>query len=159
MVSSSFCFLQLIVLSRSPRPPPPRKYHTYCRSERDIANKHTARRRAVSSAPAPLGVINSVFAPNHRGPISAPLFQLHSSLRERSGRRQPLTPPAERSPVLSLGHTEYQQVLGEVPGGRCRYSLCVCVLVCLLSSLILTSISVLFANFCSQITPVLPIRT
>ena len=36
-------------------------------------------------------------------------FQLHSSLRERRGRRQP---PAERSPVLSLEQTEYHQAAG-----------------------------------------------
>ena len=47
-VYSSFCFVQLIVLSRSPCTPP-RKYRTYCRSERDI-NKLTAQRRAISSA-------------------------------------------------------------------------------------------------------------
>ena len=56
-VYSSFCFLQMIVLSRSPcMCPPPRKYRTYyysnCRSERDI-NKHTAQRRAISSVQAP----------------------------------------------------------------------------------------------------------
>ena len=56
VVYSSFCFLQLIVLSRSPCPPPRRKYRTYRRSERDI-NKHTAQRRAISSAQVPLGII------------------------------------------------------------------------------------------------------
>ena len=79
-VYSSFCFLQMIVRSRSPCAPPPRKYRTYCRSERDI-NKHTAQRRAISSAQAPLGIIiNSPFAPNNHGPLlPAPLsymFQL-----------------------------------------------------------------------------------
>ena len=56
-VYSSFCFLQMIVLSRSPCAPPPRKYRTYCRSERDI-DKHTAQRRTIiSSAPqAPLSL-------------------------------------------------------------------------------------------------------
>ena len=37
------------------------------------------------------------------------MFQLHSSLRERSGRRQP---PAERNPVRSLEQTEYHQAAG-----------------------------------------------
>ena len=58
------------------------------------------------------------------------MFQLHSSLRERSGQRQP---PAGRSPVLSLEHTEYHQVLLEVPGTRYRY---VCVCTCLFASVI-----------------------
>ena len=39
-----------------PMPPTLPKYRTYCRSERDI-NKHTAQRRANSSAQGPLGVI------------------------------------------------------------------------------------------------------
>ena len=55
-----FCTCCVLVFSLSlvdcplsvPMPPPPRKYHTYCRSERDI-NKHTAQRRAISSAQAP----------------------------------------------------------------------------------------------------------
>ena len=66
---SSFCYLRLIVLSRSSCPrPPPQINHTYCRSERDI-NEHTAQRRAISSARAPLGIIiNSlVFAPKNHG--------------------------------------------------------------------------------------------
>ena len=71
--------------------PPPREYHTYCRSERDI-NKHTAQRRAISSAQAPLGIINSLFAPHNHEPLLPTPFTcfswLHSSLRERSGRRQ-----------------------------------------------------------------------
>ena len=48
-VYSYFCFLQLIVLSVPMPPPPPRKYRACCCSERDI-NKHTAQRRAISSA-------------------------------------------------------------------------------------------------------------
>ena len=57
-----------------PMSPLPRKYHTYCRSERDI-NKHTAQRRAMNSARAPSGMtINSLFAPNNHGPLlPAPL--------------------------------------------------------------------------------------
>ena len=57
-VYSSFCFLQLIVLSRSTCPPPPSKYRTYyCGSERDI-NKHTTQHKAISPAQAPLGIIS-----------------------------------------------------------------------------------------------------
>ena len=83
-------------------PPLPRKKHTYCRSERDM-NKRTAQRRAISSAQAPLSIIiNSIFAPKNRGPLLPAPFtyvSVVSSVRERSGRRQP---PAERSPVLFL---------------------------------------------------------
>ena len=68
-----FCVLVFLLSSDDcplsvPMPPsPPRKYRTYCRAERDI-NKHTAQRRAISSALAPLGVIiNSLFAPNNHG--------------------------------------------------------------------------------------------
>ena len=142
---SSFCFLQLTVLSRSPCPPPApayiarsyifRIYRTYCRSERDI-NKHTAQCRAISSAQAPFGIIiNSLFAPINHGPLlSAPFIYMCQSLNS-------CIPPcasvaggasslAERSPVLSLNHTEYHQVLDEVPGTR--YGWYVCVLVFLL---------------------------
>ena len=76
------------------------------------------------------------------------MFQLHSSLRERSGRRQP---PAERSPVHPIEHTEYHKVLGEVQGTR--YQLYVCVLAFVLSSLVLSSILVLFTTCSSQISP------
>ena len=53
-----------------PSPPPsPANSITYCRSERDM-NKHTAPRRAISSAQAPLSIIiNSIFAPKNRGPL------------------------------------------------------------------------------------------
>ena len=47
---------------------PPTKLHRYCRSKRDTANKHTAQHRAICSAQAALGMINSLFAPNH-GPL------------------------------------------------------------------------------------------
>ena len=74
VVYSSFCFLKLIVISRSPCPPPC-KLHPYCRSERDIANKHTAsaQHRATSSAQAAaLGIINKLVAPNHGPLLSVP---------------------------------------------------------------------------------------
>ena len=50
--------------------PPPRKLHPYCRSEHGIGNKQTAQHRAISSAQAACGIINSllVVAPNH-GPL------------------------------------------------------------------------------------------
>ena len=69
-----FCVLVFLLSSDDcpvsvPMCPTPRKYRTYCRSERDI-NKHTAQRRAISSAQAPLGlIINSLFAPNIHGPL------------------------------------------------------------------------------------------
>ena len=79
VVYSYFCSLQLIVLSRSPCPSPPRKYHTYCRSERDI-NKHTAQRRSISNAQASLGSINSLFAPNNHGPLLPAPFTCFSRI-------------------------------------------------------------------------------
>ena len=103
--------------------PPPRKYHTYCRSERDI-NKHTAQRRAISSAQAPLGIIiNALFAPNNHGPLlPAPfisMFQLlNSCILPCASVAGGVSSLAEQSPVFSLEHTEYHQVLGEVPGTR-----------------------------------------
>ena len=45
--------------------------HPYCRSERDIANKHTAQRRAISSAQVALGINKSLVASNHRPLLSA----------------------------------------------------------------------------------------
>ena len=59
-------FLKLISLG--PHVFPLRKLHPYCRSERHAVSKHTAQRRATSSAQAALGIINSLFAPNH-GPL------------------------------------------------------------------------------------------
>ena len=79
IVFSSFCSLQLIALSRSPCPSPPRKYHTYCRSERDI-NKHPAQRKAISSAQAPLGMITSLFAPKNHGPLFPAPFTCFSCI-------------------------------------------------------------------------------
>ena len=58
--------------------PHPRKYHTYCRSERDI-NKHTVQRRATSSAQAPRLLI-SIRTKESRASSSCPLiymFQLN----------------------------------------------------------------------------------
>ena len=46
---------------------PSRKLHPYCRSERD-----TSQHRAFSSAQAALGIIISLFAPNHGPLLSAP---------------------------------------------------------------------------------------
>ena len=54
----------------------PRKLHPHCRSEFDIANKHTAKckHRATinSSAQAALGIIHSLVAPNHGPLLTAP---------------------------------------------------------------------------------------
>ena len=51
---------------------PPRKLHPYCRSERDTANKHTVQHKAICSAQVALGIIKSLFAPNHGPLLSAP---------------------------------------------------------------------------------------
>ena len=63
--------VQLISLARSILCPP-RKLDSYCTSDRDTAIKHTAQRRAMSSAQAALGIINSLFAPRHGPHLSAP---------------------------------------------------------------------------------------
>ena len=71
LVYSSFCFLQFIVLSRSPCPHAPFFLSNIARTavqKRDI-NKHTAQRRAISSAQALGIIINSLFAPNNHGPL------------------------------------------------------------------------------------------
>ena len=93
-------------------PPPPRKYHTYCHSERDI-NKHPAQRRTIISWHYHFAVRTKY----SRASSSCPhyILQLHSPLRERCGRRQP---PAERSPVLPLEQTEYHQAAGIRPSTR-----------------------------------------
>ena len=161
-VYSSFCFLQMIVLSRSPCPPPPRKYRTYCRSARDI-NKHTAQRRAISSAQAPFGIIiNSLFAPNNHGPLlPAPFIYMFQSLYSciLPCASVGVSSLAEQSPALSLGP---HRVLPGI-GRSTRYQVPlvrVCTSPFTFSSLVLFSISVLFASFSSQMTPVLlPIRT
>ena len=57
--------------------------------------------------------------------------------------------------VLSFEHIAVVPGIIQVPGT----GMYVCVLVFLLSSVILSSLSVLFAFVFSQITPVLPIRT
>ena len=75
----------------------------YCRSERSITNKHTAQHRqsnqlcTCSSWQYQIASCTkswaSSFCPLH--------IELESSLRERSGQRQP---PAERSPCTSYIH-------------------------------------------------------
>ena len=155
----------LCVSSLGPHaPPPPREYRTYCRSERDI-NKHTAKRRAISSAQAPLGIIiNSLFEPNNQGPLlPAPfiyIFQLLNSCilpcASVAGGVSSLT---EQIPVLSLEPHRVPPGIGrstryQVPLVR------VCTRLFAFSSLVSFSISVILAIFSSRITPVLlPIRT
>ena len=51
---------------------PTRKSHSYCQSECDIANKHKALHRAISSAQVALGITKSLVAPNHGPLLSAP---------------------------------------------------------------------------------------
>ena len=126
VVYSSFCFLQLIVLSRSPCVPLSRKYHTYRRSERDIT-KHTTPRRAISSAQAPLGIIfNSLFAPNNYGPLLPAPFTCISCVLPCSSVAGGVSGPRSGALCFSWNHTEYHQVLGEVPGtsinSTCVYS-------------------------------------
>ena len=76
------CFVLVFLLSSVdcllsvPMFPSPRKYHTYCRSERDI-KKPTAQRRAISSTQSPRGIIiHSLIAPNNHGPL-LPVSDLH----------------------------------------------------------------------------------
>ena len=61
--------------------------------------------RAICSAQAALGIIKSLFAPNHGPPFFCPLHMffvaLFFALRERSRRCQP---PAERSPCILYGN-------------------------------------------------------
>ena len=84
--------------------------------------QHSAQRRATinSSAQAALDTINLLVAPNHGPLLSAPFAympKLHSSLRERSGRRQP---PAEQSTCVYLTHVIdiIRVVLGRYEGYR-----------------------------------------
>ena len=49
-----------------------RSVHPYCRSERDIASKHTTQHRATSFAQVPLGNMNSLVASNHGPFLPAP---------------------------------------------------------------------------------------
>ena len=125
LLSSDDCPLSVPVC------PPPPKYRTYCRSERDI-NKHTAQRRAISSAQAPLGIIiNSLFAPNNHGPLlPAPFMSVFRLLNSCSlpcaSVAGGVSSLAEQSPVLSFepqSTTRYWAKY-QVPGtvGRCVYS-------------------------------------
>ena len=50
-----------------------RKLRPYCRSDRDIASKHPAQHRAISSAQAALDFIKSLVAAKH-GPILSASF-------------------------------------------------------------------------------------
>ena len=121
---------------------PPRNLPPYCRSERNTGNKRAhstaEHNRAICSAQAPLGIITSLFAPNNHGPLPAP-FTCFSGIRPCTSVAGDVSRP--RSGALSFFRTNRDQY--------------VCVLVFLLSSLILSSISVLFAFFSSPITPVL----
>ena len=85
VVYSSFCFLQLIVRSRFPCPPPC-KLHMYWRSERDI-NKHTAHRRQLALHKHLLALSIRYSGQNSWASsfCSLHMFQLHPSLGESSG--------------------------------------------------------------------------
>ena len=81
---SVFLLSLLIVLSRSSSCFFFCKVHPYCRSERDVASKHTSQHRAISYAHIYLDRIISLVAPNHV-PLLLPLhLLLYSSLRGRS---------------------------------------------------------------------------
>ena len=97
----AFLLCSLIVLLLGPfRVFFSRKLHPYCRSERDIANKHPEQHRQgnqlYTSSSWHYQIVSctkswaSSFCPLH--------ITLKSFLRERSGQRQP---PAERSPWIS----------------------------------------------------------
>ena len=91
-----FCFLRLSSLG--PHVYLFRKLHPYCRSERGIATKHTAQHRAIRSAQVPL--YYQIASCTKSWASFCPLHMLlYSSLRERSGRRQP---PAKRSPYARI---------------------------------------------------------
>ena len=81
---------------------PPRKLPPYCRSKRNTpvtkAHSTAEHNRATCSEQAALGIIKSLFAPNHGPPSFCPLYMFFVAfflaLRECSGRRD----AAERSP-------------------------------------------------------------
>ena len=133
--------------------PPPRKLHTYYRPERDIANKHTAHRRAISSAQATLGIISSPFAPTHGPVLSAPFTCFNCVLpfaniaggvsHPRSGALLEHTVPPG-----AMRTTKYSGVQGT------EIFLCTR----LFSFLIDFVLPLLFAFLSSQTKPVLPIR-
>ena len=58
---------------------PPCKLHPCCQSGRDTANNRTAQHRASCSAQVALGIINSMFAPNH-GPLLSATFTCFSCI-------------------------------------------------------------------------------
>ena len=156
---SPFCFLQLIVLSRSPCPPPRANIaRTAVQNVTSTSTKHSAGQLALYKHLLALSlrcshkIITGLAS-------SCPLymFQLHSSLRERSGRRQP---PAERSHVLSPEQAEYHQAAGIKRSTRYQVPVVrVCTrLFAFVVDFVLNA--VLFAIYSSPITPVLlPIRT
>ena len=79
------------------------KFHPYGRSEREIASKHTAQHRAISSAQVAPGIIQSLVAPND-GPLSASFISccILSRASEAGGVTRP------RSGALAI-HTKYRQ--------------------------------------------------
>ena len=95
-----FCFLQLIVLSVPMLPPPPPQIaRAVVQNVTSTSTQHSAGQLAphrhllalLSIRYSHQIIAGLVFLP--------PLHMFHSSVRERSGRRQP---PVERSPVLFL---------------------------------------------------------
>ena len=74
--SSFFFFFYMYLIFHRPLFFPSRKLPPYCRSERDTGNKSShstaEHSRAICSAQAALGIIQSLFAPNHGPLYSAP---------------------------------------------------------------------------------------
>ena len=64
-------FLHLISLG--PHVFAPTQFSPVLPIERDTASKHTTQHRAISSAQAALGIVKSLFAPNHGPLLSAPV--------------------------------------------------------------------------------------
>ena len=114
VVHSSFCFLQLIVLSRSPCPPPPQKSHVL-----PFRTWHQqAHSRAISFAQAPLGIINSLFAPNDHGPLLSAHFTCFSCILPCASVAGGVSRPRRGVLCFLWNHTEHHQVLlkCQVPG-------------------------------------------
>ena len=98
-VYSSLCFLHLIVLSRSPCPPPPANYTRTADQNvtSPTSTQHSAQHNRVtrSSQAALWHYQFAIYTKSWASFSPLYMFWLHSFLRERSERRQP---PAERSP-------------------------------------------------------------
>ena len=119
---SSFFFFYIHVfdLSRAPVFPPMQITNYPRTADQNLtpvtkAHSTSEHNRAPCSAQAALGIIKSLFAPNHGPPSFCPLYMFFVAfflaLRERSGQRQP---PAERSPCrLYIKMSEVSLFVGQ----------------------------------------------